>query len=148
VKAVLSKVRKEALQKMPTTLVIPDRCVDCHSDLGDSANTLVLSYPPSFLGPHTTLLSLKTRLNLIFPSDDHLNPSDCNWYNSYGLVLLVSASTVFLTAWQSQVVSMHRKRAGVKYPQAYAEAEHVAKSEAALKFNCAQRMLASSLGLV
>ncbi|KIK70771.1 hypothetical protein GYMLUDRAFT_235190 [Collybiopsis luxurians FD-317 M1] len=48
-------------------------------------------------------------------------------------------STVFLLVGQSSVVSRHRKAAGIKYPQTYAEVKEVEASVDALKFNCAQR---------
>ncbi|KAJ3760551.1 hypothetical protein EV360DRAFT_81071 [Lentinula raphanica] len=48
-------------------------------------------------------------------------------------------STVFLLTYQSHVVSVHRKVAGIKYPQLYAEQKEVEASTDALKFNCAQR---------
>ncbi|KAJ3750651.1 hypothetical protein DFH05DRAFT_1518796 [Lentinula detonsa] len=48
-------------------------------------------------------------------------------------------STVFLLAGQSHVVSVHRKAAGIKYPQTYAEQRETEASASALKFNCAQR---------
>ncbi|KAJ3721621.1 hypothetical protein C8R42DRAFT_667946 [Lentinula raphanica] len=48
-------------------------------------------------------------------------------------------STVFLIMGQSHVVSVHRKAAGIKYPQMYAEQKEVDASVDALKFNCAQR---------
>ncbi|KZS98083.1 Psf2-domain-containing protein [Sistotremastrum niveocremeum HHB9708] len=57
----------------------------------------------------------------------------------YVWVALASVSTLWLTQWQSVVVSKHRKLSGIKYPQVYAEKAEVAASPAALKFNCAQR---------
>ncbi|KAF5312297.1 hypothetical protein D9619_002922 [Psilocybe cf. subviscida] len=48
-------------------------------------------------------------------------------------------STVLLLLIQSNVVGRYRKRAGIKYPQLYAENAQVEKSADALKFNCAQR---------
>ncbi|KAG8750565.1 hypothetical protein FRC12_012829 [Ceratobasidium sp. 428] len=58
----------------------------------------------------------------------------------YGYVALAAVSTAFLTAWQAfSVVSNARKRAGIKYPQMYADQSQVDKDPEALKFNCAQR---------
>ncbi|KAF8078826.1 hypothetical protein FPV67DRAFT_1466614 [Lyophyllum atratum] len=48
-------------------------------------------------------------------------------------------STVFLLVGQNIAVSRWRKRAGIKYPQLYAEKAEVAASKDALIFNCAQR---------
>ncbi|KAF8993417.1 hypothetical protein BDQ17DRAFT_1401638 [Cyathus striatus] len=48
-------------------------------------------------------------------------------------------STVFLLVGQSLVVSKYRKRAGIKYPQMYAEVADTKASKDALIFNCAQR---------
>ncbi|KAF9460122.1 hypothetical protein BDZ94DRAFT_947507 [Collybia nuda] len=48
-------------------------------------------------------------------------------------------STVFVLAGQNITVSRHRKRAGILYPQLYAEQAQVENSRDALLFNCAQR---------
>ncbi|GLB35951.1 putative MAPEG family protein [Lyophyllum shimeji] len=48
-------------------------------------------------------------------------------------------STVFVLVGQNFTVSKWRKRAGIKYPQMYAEKAEVAASRDALIFNCAQR---------
>ncbi|KIM84294.1 hypothetical protein PILCRDRAFT_818633 [Piloderma croceum F 1598] len=48
-------------------------------------------------------------------------------------------STAFVLVWQTRVVSKARSRAGIKYPQAYAENAAVEASREALIFNCAQR---------
>ncbi|KAG5647541.1 hypothetical protein DXG03_008894 [Asterophora parasitica] len=48
-------------------------------------------------------------------------------------------STVFVLAGQNAAVSKWRKRAGIKYPQMYAEKAEAENSKDALIFNCAQR---------
>ncbi|KAJ8702303.1 hypothetical protein PTI98_001033 [Pleurotus ostreatus] len=55
-------------------------------------------------------------------------------YVTAGLV-----STVWVLLYQTMTVSKHRKAAGVKYPQAYADKAEAEASLAAKKFNCAQR---------
>ncbi|QRV72883.1 glutathione S-transferase, microsomal [Ceratobasidium sp. AG-Ba] len=57
----------------------------------------------------------------------------------YGYVVLAAVSTGFLTAWQTSYVSSGRKKAGVKYPQMYAEREQMEKDPEAVRYNCAQR---------
>lgn len=78
----------------------------------------------------------------------------------FGWVLAAVASTGWLGFWQSFKVGVARKAAKIQYPQseyaysgvslleftrlhdlAYAEKAEVEKSEAALRFNCAQREL-------
>ncbi|KDR77511.1 hypothetical protein GALMADRAFT_245666 [Galerina marginata CBS 339.88] len=48
-------------------------------------------------------------------------------------------STVFLLLGQNMTVSKYRKRAGIKYPQLYAEKAEAEASNDAMMFNCAQR---------
>ncbi|KAG6808635.1 hypothetical protein H0H92_003439 [Tricholoma furcatifolium] len=48
-------------------------------------------------------------------------------------------STVFVLAGQSSLVSKWRKRAGIRYPQMYAEKAEAEASKDAFTFNCAQR---------
>ncbi|KAI0784937.1 membrane-associated proteins in eicosanoid and glutathione metabolism [Abortiporus biennis] len=48
-------------------------------------------------------------------------------------------STFWLTFWQTTRVGRARVKAGIKYPQAYAEVAEAAASPEAHKFNCAQR---------
>ncbi|KAF9562683.1 membrane-associated proteins in eicosanoid and glutathione metabolism [Agrocybe pediades] len=48
-------------------------------------------------------------------------------------------STVFVVLGQYIGVSRYRKRAGIEYPQMYAEKAEMEKSPEAFKFNCAQR---------
>jgi glutathione S-transferase len=48
-------------------------------------------------------------------------------------------STAFVLLWQTSIVGGARKRAGIKYPQAYAEKAEAAASKEAFVFNCAQR---------
>ena len=80
---------------------------------------------------------------------------------SFGWVIAAIASTAWLGLWQTFTVIRARKAAGIAYPQggfpsctlvsalgftwsillAYAEKAEVENSEAALRFNCAQRKL-------
>ncbi|KAF4623124.1 hypothetical protein D9613_002169 [Agrocybe pediades] len=48
-------------------------------------------------------------------------------------------STAFLILGQSFLVSKYRKRAGIPYPQLYAEKSEAEASKDAYLFNCAQR---------
>ncbi|KAH9940663.1 hypothetical protein B0H21DRAFT_754317 [Amylocystis lapponica] len=57
----------------------------------------------------------------------------------YSLVLASAAATAFLTTWQGIVVSKARRKAGIPYPQGYAERSEMAASKDAVVFNCAQR---------
>ncbi|KZT62846.1 membrane-associated proteins in eicosanoid and glutathione metabolism [Calocera cornea HHB12733] len=57
----------------------------------------------------------------------------------FPLVIATATGTVFLNAYQYINVNKHRKAAGIKYPQLYAEQAEVEKNPLALKFNCAQR---------
>lgn len=79
----------------------------------------------------------------------------------FGWVIAAAATSAWLGLWQSARVAIARRAAGIKYPQgglflfsygvlleltrrplspAYAELAEVEKSEAAHRFNCAQRM--------
>ncbi|KAB5596314.1 hypothetical protein CTheo_299 [Ceratobasidium theobromae] len=64
---------------------------------------------------------------------------------NYGYVVLAAISTGFLTAFQTTLVSRGRKKAGIAYPQLYAEKAEAQKSFDAMKFNCAQRAHANTL---
>ncbi|KAH8100004.1 membrane-associated proteins in eicosanoid and glutathione metabolism [Cristinia sonorae] len=57
----------------------------------------------------------------------------------YGYVAGAILSTFYLNLFQATKVSGARKAAKIDYPQLYAEKSEAAASEAALKFNCAQR---------
>jgi len=57
----------------------------------------------------------------------------------YPLVIATATSTVFLNIYQYLNVNRHRKAAGIKYPQLYAEKAEMEKSLLARQFNCAQR---------
>jgi len=57
----------------------------------------------------------------------------------FGYVGAALLSTVFLLLGQNIVVGRYRQRAGIKYPQLYAEQAQVEASNDALLFNCAQR---------
>lgn len=57
----------------------------------------------------------------------------------FGYVGAGLLSTVVLLVGQSITVGRYRKRAGIKYPQLYAEQAQVEASNDALLFNCAQR---------
>jgi len=59
--------------------------------------------------------------------------------NNYEYVGAALVSTVWLLIAQGVIVSRYRKRAGIKYPQMYAEKAEAEASKDALKFNCAQR---------
>ncbi|KAB5596313.1 hypothetical protein CTheo_298 [Ceratobasidium theobromae] len=65
--------------------------------------------------------------------------------DNYGYVVLAALSTGFLTAFQTTLVSQNRKKAGIHFPQLYAEKAEVHKSFDAMKFNCAQRAHANTL---
>uniref|UniRef100_A0A8H7XV40 Microsomal glutathione S-transferase 3 n=1 Tax=Psilocybe cubensis TaxID=181762 RepID=A0A8H7XV40_PSICU len=54
-------------------------------------------------------------------------------------------SVVFLLIGQSQVVATYRKKAGIAYPQLYAEKAEAEKSQDAHLFNCAQRAAQQTL---
>lgn len=67
----------------------------------------------------------------------------CNQENltrdpSYVVLIALGAIPV-LSFVQGNVVTMHRKPAGVQYPNAYATNQQAKDSQAAYKFNCAQR---------
>lgn len=68
-------------------------------------------------------------------------PAELNFHLPPGTVAVASGIlfTVWVLQWQAIVVSRHRKRAGIKYPQLYAEKSEMDKSRDALLFNCAQR---------
>ncbi|KII94160.1 hypothetical protein PLICRDRAFT_153566 [Plicaturopsis crispa FD-325 SS-3] len=57
----------------------------------------------------------------------------------FSCVVAALVSTGFLLVYQTVTVGRYRKKAGIKYPQLYAEKAEVEKSVDALKFNCAQR---------
>ncbi|OQV02632.1 hypothetical protein CLAIMM_07789 [Cladophialophora immunda] len=58
----------------------------------------------------------------------------------YGYVVLVALGAIPFLSWmQGNVVTRLRKPAGVPYPNAYASQEKCKESQAAYKFNCAQR---------
>ncbi|KAF8807782.1 membrane-associated proteins in eicosanoid and glutathione metabolism [Phlegmacium glaucopus] len=59
--------------------------------------------------------------------------------NNYQYVGAALFSTVALLFGQGMVVGRYRKRAGIKYPQMYAEKAEAEASKDALLFNCAQR---------
>ncbi|TDL21353.1 membrane-associated proteins in eicosanoid and glutathione metabolism [Rickenella mellea] len=57
----------------------------------------------------------------------------------YPFVVAAAMSTFCVSIWQSLLVSSYRKKAGIAYPQAYAEKTQADASVDAMKFNCAQR---------
>ncbi|TDL21347.1 membrane-associated proteins in eicosanoid and glutathione metabolism [Rickenella mellea] len=57
----------------------------------------------------------------------------------YPFVVAAGISTFGLSLWQGVLVSRYRKKAGIAYPQAYAEKAEAEASIDAMKFNCAQR---------
>ncbi|KAF9786781.1 membrane-associated proteins in eicosanoid and glutathione metabolism [Thelephora terrestris] len=66
----------------------------------------------------------------------------------YGFVIAAVASTAWLGLWQGWSVGRARKAAGIAYPQAYAEQAVAEKSEAAFRFNCAQRAHSNTLEII
>ncbi|KIW78463.1 hypothetical protein AYO21_08304 [Fonsecaea monophora] len=64
----------------------------------------------------------------------------------YGYVVLIALGAIPVLCYaQGMAVTFLRKPAGVPYPNAYASAEKVKESQAAYKFNCAQRAHANLL---
>ncbi|KAH9486553.1 Microsomal glutathione S-transferase 3 [Psilocybe cubensis] len=59
--------------------------------------------------------------------------------DSFGYVGASLLSTVFLLLGQGSTVGKYRKRAGIAYPQMYAEKAQADASKDAFQFNCAQR---------
>ncbi|KIJ21950.1 hypothetical protein PAXINDRAFT_165282 [Paxillus involutus ATCC 200175] len=59
--------------------------------------------------------------------------------NGFGYVPASLVSLGWLLVWQSFLVGRARKRAGIAYPQLYAEQAQVKASPEALRFNCTQR---------
>ncbi|OAX44449.1 membrane-associated proteins in eicosanoid and glutathione metabolism [Rhizopogon vinicolor AM-OR11-026] len=57
----------------------------------------------------------------------------------YGYIPASLMSIGWVLMWQTFMVGRYRKRAGINYPQMYAEKAEVEASEAALRFNCMQR---------
>ncbi|OAP65204.1 hypothetical protein AYL99_01176 [Fonsecaea erecta] len=58
----------------------------------------------------------------------------------YGYVALIALGAIPFLSWmQGNVVTRFRKPAGVPYPNLYASHEQAKESQAAYKFNCAQR---------
>ncbi|KAJ7060472.1 hypothetical protein C8F01DRAFT_1253802 [Mycena amicta] len=59
--------------------------------------------------------------------------------SDYAYVSGVFFSVVSLLIWQTITVNNLRVKAGIQYPQLYADKEEMANSKDAMKFNCAQR---------
>ncbi|KAK5946771.1 hypothetical protein PMZ80_000914 [Knufia obscura] len=60
--------------------------------------------------------------------------------DGYGYTVLIALGAIpILSFVQGSIVTMLRKGANVKYPNAYATAEQIKSSKEAYKFNCAQR---------
>ncbi|KFY14333.1 hypothetical protein V491_06082, partial [Pseudogymnoascus sp. VKM F-3775] len=57
----------------------------------------------------------------------------------YGYVILAAASTFILNIVHSANTGVHRKKAAIAYPAAYASDEQAKNSDDAYRFNCAQR---------
>ncbi|KAG2154628.1 hypothetical protein DEU56DRAFT_769474 [Suillus clintonianus] len=57
----------------------------------------------------------------------------------YGYIPSSLMTIGWVLFWQSILVGKYRKRAGIEYPQLYAEKAEVKDSNAALRFNCVQR---------
>ncbi|KAG7575322.1 hypothetical protein FFLO_00486 [Filobasidium floriforme] len=76
--------------------------------------------------------------------------------NSTGLVLtlpsnylfvgLVGVGTFWVNLLQILQVSKYRKLSGIEYPQHMATQEQAKSSQAAMKFNCAQRIVNAAIG--
>ncbi|KAG2337632.1 membrane-associated proteins in eicosanoid and glutathione metabolism [Suillus weaverae] len=57
----------------------------------------------------------------------------------FGYVAAGLVSTAWVLGWQALVVSSHRSKSGIKYPQLYAEKAEADASKEAFLYNCAQR---------
>ncbi|KAG1749786.1 uncharacterized protein EDB91DRAFT_1109679 [Suillus paluster] len=57
----------------------------------------------------------------------------------YGYIPSSLMTIGWVLIWQGILVGRYRKRAGINYPQLYAEKAEVQDSQAALRFNCMQR---------
>lgn len=57
----------------------------------------------------------------------------------YGYIPSSLITIGWVLMWQSIMVGRYRKKAGIEYPQPYAEKAEVKDSTAALRFNCMQR---------
>ena len=117
--------------------------------------TISSSSVPACLPPLLSLLSAQIRAPRNFDSRPFL------FSVRYGWVIAAVSSTAWLGLWQATRVAFARHAAGIAYPQgwpsslgrdirllwnshlrfppAYAEKAEVEKSEAAYRFNCAQR---------
>ena len=51
-------------------------------------------------------------------------------------VLVASVATVAVNVYHHMLTAKHRRRSGVKYPNAYATDEQAAKDPKAYQFNC------------
>jgi len=68
--------------------------------------------------------------------------------HSYQYVIASVVSVSWVLAGQTMLVTRARAKAGIKYPQLYAEKDDVEKSVDALKFNCTQRAHQNTLEVV
>ncbi|KAF8140449.1 hypothetical protein EV363DRAFT_1579787 [Boletus edulis] len=59
--------------------------------------------------------------------------------NGFGYVPASLVSLGWLLCWQTFLVGKARGRAGIAYPQLYAEAAQVKENPSAMEFNCTQR---------
>ncbi|KAG1889524.1 hypothetical protein F4604DRAFT_1712802 [Suillus subluteus] len=57
----------------------------------------------------------------------------------YGYIPSSLITIGWVLVWQGILVGRYRKKAGIEYPQPYAEQAEVKDSTAALRFNCMQR---------
>lgn len=57
----------------------------------------------------------------------------------YGYIPSSLITIGWVLVWQGLMVARYRKKAGIEYPQPYAEKAEVKNSDAALRFNCMQR---------
>ncbi|EGO29224.1 hypothetical protein SERLADRAFT_365244 [Serpula lacrymans var. lacrymans S7.9] len=63
----------------------------------------------------------------------------------FGHVTTAIVSSTWLLVWQTILVGRFRRRAGIDYPQLYAETAEMKASKDATLFNCAQRAHANTL---
>jgi len=59
--------------------------------------------------------------------------------DGYEYVLLTGVASTFLTLWQGTLVGIQRRKAGINYPQLYAEKAEMTTNKEAMTFNNLQR---------
>ncbi|EGO03464.1 hypothetical protein SERLA73DRAFT_46722 [Serpula lacrymans var. lacrymans S7.3] len=95
---------------------------------------LILTWHPSLSLKGLLLHYLKTFFILTLVS-----------FLSFGHVTTAIVSSTWLLVWQTILVGRFRRRAGIDYPQLYAETAEMKASKDATLFNCAQRAHANTL---